>query len=93
VSSITEMELIVGCGDSAQLKRVNVLLAATRRVHISEQASQQALDWIRRYRLSHGLAIPDAPIGATALTSGLPLYAKNTRHFQMLPDLELIGPY
>ena len=35
----------------------------------------------------------DALIAATALENGLTLMTKNTRHFQMIPKLEVVRPY
>ena len=93
ISSITEMELIVGCTNTVDLRRVQILLMAADKIHVSKDESLQAVNWLSTYRLSHGLTVPDALIAASALISGLPLYTKNTRHFQMLPSLHLIRPY
>jgi predicted nucleic acid-binding protein len=43
--------------------------------------------------LSHGLQIPDALIGATALEHQLTLLTKNTRHLQVIPRLVVHRPY
>ncbi len=37
--------------------------------------------------------IPDALIAATAVDHNLTLYTKNTRHFQMIPQLTVVRPY
>jgi hypothetical protein len=48
---------------------------------------------MRRYRLSHGLLLPDALIAATAIEYDVTLYTKNVRHFQMIPGLAVVRPY
>ena len=93
ISSITAMELLVGCHDSAELRRITSHIEALRTIHITEAASARAIEWIRLFRLSHSLQIPDALIAACAYTSGLPLYTNNTKHFKMLPSLTIIRPY
>jgi len=87
------MELITGCSNLTELRRLDAVFESFRTIHISEEASRQALHWMKAYRLSHGLTIPDALIAATAQISGLSLYTKNTKHFQMIPLLQIIRPY
>nr|MDQ2686882.1 PIN domain-containing protein [Armatimonadota bacterium] len=49
-------------------------------------------DRCHRYRLSHGLLIPDALIAATALVHDIPLLTKNQRDFRFIAGLRLL-PY
>jgi predicted nucleic acid-binding protein len=51
-----------------------------------------ALDLLKKYRLSHGLMIPDALIGATALVANLPFITKNQKDYRFIPGLSLL-PY
>ena len=41
------------------------------------------------FRLSHGLKIPDALIGAMAITHALELYTYNQKDFRYMPGLRL----
>lgn len=59
---------------------------------ISAAVSDRAIALIRRYRLSHGLLIPDTLIAATALVHDIPLLTKNQRDFRFIADLRL-PPY
>ncbi|MFN0018459.1 MAG: type II toxin-antitoxin system VapC family toxin [Pirellulaceae bacterium] len=93
ISAVSAMELIIGCRDGAELLVVKAFLARATIHEINSAISQQARDWVASFYLSHGLTIPDALIGATAHLLSLPLYTKNTRHFQMLPSLVVIRPY
>jgi len=93
VSAISAMELIVGCRNTSELTQVKRFVQSISVIPINPAISQTALDLIETYFLSHGLLIPDALIAASALTHGLPLYTKNVRHFQMIPQLTVLRPY
>jgi predicted nucleic acid-binding protein len=92
-SAISAMELIAGCRDRDDLDKVNQFLARSTVVPFSPRISARAQLLMQTYTLSHGLQSPDALIAATALESGLPLYTRNVRHFQMIPGLQIIRPY
>lgn len=92
ISTITEMELIVGCRDGSELEQLQKFLASYRRVSLTPDIGERALRLMCEYRLSHGLLIPDALIAATALVSGSRLLTKNRKHYQHIPGLGLV-PY
>lgn len=92
VSSVTEMELIVGCRNKVELRNTDRLLGRFRIIPLSEQSSVIAVELIRKYRLSHGLLIPDALIAATALTLDLDFITKNQRDYRFISELRLL-PY
>jgi predicted nucleic acid-binding protein len=50
---------------------------------------QKAVELIDLFKLSHGLQIPDAIIGATALIHQLPLFTYNIRDFNFIPAIIL----
>ena len=92
VSTITQMELIVGCRNKAEYRIVERFLRRFEVVSLNEATSATAVALLRRYRLSHGLLIPDALIAATALTVEVPLVTKNQRDYRFIEGLELL-PY
>mgnify|MGYP001560257155 CR=1 FL=1 len=92
ISAVTQMELIVGCGNKTELRRTEKFLRRFRVLPVGEEVSDTAVDLLRRYRLSHGLAIPDALIAATALALGHPFATKNRRDYRFISDLKLL-PY
>ena len=92
-SAISAMELIAGCRDSASLSRIKQLLGQFTIVPLTPAVSERAQTLMETYILSHGLALPDALIAATALESGIALYTRNVRHFGMIPELLVIQPY
>ena len=91
-SVITQMELIVGCRSKAELRAVDRFLSRFRVVRVSDRISDEAVDLLRRYRLSHGLLIADALIAATALTLEEPLVTKNRADYQFIAGLHIL-PY
>lgn len=91
ISAITEMELIVGCRNKAELRSLEQFLARFRVLPLNEQVSDTAVDLLRRYRLSHGLLIADALIVATALSSGIPFVSKNERDYRFIAGLRLLS--
>jgi predicted nucleic acid-binding protein len=59
VSSVTQMELIIGCRDKNELQTLDHFLGRFQIIRISEQISDMAVDLLKQYRLSHGLLIID----------------------------------
>ncbi len=92
ISSITQMELIVGCENKNELRYLALFLENFHILHVNEQISDTATELLRTYRLSHGLLIPDALIAATSLTRQLPFVSKNQRDFRFIEKLDLL-PY
>ena len=93
VAAITHMELIQGCRNLAELRRVEQFLRRFAVRSLSELIGGIGTSLMRRYRLSHGLLLPDALIAATAIEYDVTLYTKNVRHFQMIPGLTVVRPY
>ncbi|MBI5016195.1 MAG: type II toxin-antitoxin system VapC family toxin [Deltaproteobacteria bacterium] len=90
VCVITRMELIVGCRNKAELRVLDSFLRGFRVFALTPDISQQAEALLRRYRLSHGLLIPDALIAATALGADIPLATKNVSDFRFIEGLALV---
>jgi Predicted nucleic acid-binding protein, contains PIN domain len=91
ISSITEMELIVGSLNKKHLYEIRRFIEHFQVVNISEKISSRASGLIEQYCLSHGLLIPDALIAATALTFDEGLATKNQRDFRFIEGLRLIA--
>lgn len=92
ISVITEMELIVGCRSKAELRSLDKFLSRFEVVPLSEQASETAVELLRRYRLSHGLLIADALIAATAISETVDFVTKNQADYRFITELSLL-PY
>lgn len=92
VSVVTQMELIVGCRNKAELRALEQFLRRFRILKINEPISDKAVELLQQYRLSHGLLIADAFIAATALSWNYPLASKNQSDYRFIADLDLL-PY
>lgn len=82
-STVTRAELFAGTDDVAVIR---TLLDALLEVDLDRTVAETAGE-IRR---NHGLAMPDAIVGATALGLGVPLVTRNTRHFRGIPGLVVV---
>lgn len=89
LSAITIMELYQGMGNKKELAQMKKQIKFYDVIHIDTTISEQAIDLVEKYKLSHGLQIPDAIIGATAIACQIPLYTYNIRDFDFLPGLLL----
>ncbi|GIV71565.1 MAG: hypothetical protein KatS3mg049_0121 [Caldilinea sp.] len=92
VSVVTQMELIVGCRNRAELQALEQVLRRFRILKIDETISDKAVELLQQYRLSHGLLIADALIAATALSWDCPFVSKNQRDYRFITNLDLL-PY
>ena len=92
ISAITYMELLVGCRNKREQRAVERFVERFEVIPVSVLITEQAIELLRRYRLSHGLLIADALIAATAITKGIPLVSKNQRDYWFIDELTL-WPY
>jgi len=89
-SSVTKMELIVGCRNKVELKNLNTFLLHFQVINLNSQISEIAIELLSKYRLSHGLLIPDALIAATAISENCSFATKNIKDYQFIEGLNLL---
>ena len=92
ISTITQMELIVGCRNKKELQHLEKFLRRYVIVKVNELITDTAIELLIQYRLSHGLLIPDGLIAATAIVADTPLLSKNQRDYRFISNLNLL-PY
>jgi len=92
ISTITLMELVVGCRNKAESQALNRFLEQFTVMYLNQEISRQAVELIQIYNLSHGLMIPDALIAATAIYNNISLLTKNQRDYRFIPSIQLL-PY
>lgn len=90
LSAITVMELYQGMSNKTELAQMKRKIGYYDVVEIDSQTSELATELIEKFRLSHGLQIPDAIIGASAVIHQLPLYTYNTKDFNFIPGIRLM---
>lgn len=92
LSAVTVMELLQGMGNKKELAQMKKKIRYYDVVQIDKAISQKAVDFIESYKLSHGLLIPDAIIGATAIVHQIPIYTYNVKDFDFSPEIILYQP-
>ena len=90
-SAITEAELLAGKEneDAGKREKLLRLLYSWNKIPVDNPSVILAGDLSRQY----GIAIPDAIIASTALTSNAVFITKNIRHFDSIPKLRIKSPY
>ncbi|GAB4500277.1 MAG: hypothetical protein OHK0052_16500 [Anaerolineales bacterium] len=92
VSTITQMELMIGCQNKSELRKVEHFLRRYEIAPTSEEISEIAVTLLYKYRLSHGLLIADAIIAATAINLNAAFASKNQKDYRFIEGLTLL-PY
>ena len=91
VSVVTIAELYAGIRDDREREGIEALLALLDVREVDLEIARLAGGYCLKYRRSHGVAMPDALIAATARVHGARLVTRNSRHFPMLDDV--LVPY
>jgi len=92
ISTVTEMELLVGCRNKNELQILEQFLLQFIIIPLNQSISFKATQLLRYYYLSHNLLIPDALIAATSIELEVPLLSKNQRDYKFITELNLL-PY
>nr|WP_121272154.1 type II toxin-antitoxin system VapC family toxin [Pedobacter schmidteae] len=91
ISSITKMELILGATNKADLTTISKKLNRFSVLLINEAISLRAIDLVQTYGLSHGLALADSMIAATAIQTELELFTYNVKDFRFIAKLDMFS--
>ena len=91
ISTITQMELIVGCRNKTELQNLKRFLRRYVIIKVNEMITDKAIELLSQYRLSHGLLIADGLIAATAIVVNAPLLSKNQRDYRFISELNLLS--
>jgi predicted nucleic acid-binding protein len=89
ISAVTQMELLVGARDKRAQRDIERFLDRFTMIRLNEAITDAAYGLLLRYRLSHGLAIADALIAATAVVTAQPFATKNRKDFKFIKGLTL----
>jgi Predicted nucleic acid-binding protein, contains PIN domain len=57
-------------------------------IAITNEIAREAEKFVKQYRPSHSVEIPDSVIAATCLVSGLELHTLNVKHYPMFKNLK-----
>lgn len=93
IPGIVAMELVAGCRDKADLRRVQAFIYRFNVVWPKASDFERGFGLLVEHRLEFGVDAPDCIIAAMASERGIPLYTFNTKHYQAFPELEVVQPY
>lgn len=93
VPGIAAMELVIGCRNADELKRLTTFLDKFSLAWPDSSETARAFQLLLTYRLTTGVGIPDCLIAAMALSRQARLYTFNLRHYQQIAGLEARQPY
>lgn len=85
------MELLIGSGNKEDEIKIKSKLLRFNVALINNEITKESIDLLEHYRLSHGLAIPDSFIAATAKITGLELFTYNVKDYKFIKRLKLYG--
>lgn len=89
ISAITRAELYFGAINKMELRKIKQHLSLIHVISLDSKISENFIELMEDYSLSHKLAIPDALIAATALAHQIELYTLNIRDFHFISGLSL----
>ncbi len=92
LSVITQIELLTGAFNKAELLNIDNKIKRFNIASIDNLTTARAVDLIKTYTLSHGLALPDALIAATSINIGFDIFTYNVKDFRFISDLHLYTP-
>jgi len=89
LSIVTEFEIIAGAKDLLMQRRFEKLLNNYTIISLDHEISTLGIKLYKKYKLSHGLDMPDSLIAATSIELDIPLFAYNKKDFRYIPDIRL----
>ena len=86
-------ELLIGARDRLEQQQIDRFLSTFTVLPSNEADALAAIDYVRRFRLSHGVGLLDCLMGATCVRISSPIATLNSKHFLPFPNLHVIRPY
>ena len=93
LSFITIAELIAGCRNKDEQKKIERELGHYVLVYLDPQGCRQGVEWYKNLHLSHRVGFLDCLIAATAYRKTIPIATLNDKHFKQMAGISVIRPY
>ena len=89
LSAVTYMELVQGMRNKQELQALQRTIKGYQWeiILLNNTISQSAINYVETFFHSHSLRLADALIAATAVQHGLTLLTANSKHYQMIAEL------
>ena len=92
LTTITKIELLAGAVNKSDIQKISKKLSRFNIELFNPAIAIRAFSLIESYALSHGLALADSIIAATAIEMDLPLFTYNIKDYQFIDGLFLYKP-
>ena len=92
ISDVTRAEILVGARNKREMQILVKELEQIQCLPIQSEISDNAIQLLISYNLSHGLDFHDALIAATAIYHNIELYTLNVRDFTFVSNINLYVP-
>lgn len=92
LTAITKIELLAGAINKADIAKISSKLSRFNIELLNSEITLKAFSLIETYSLSHGLALPDSFVAATAIITDVQLFTYNTRDYKFIKGLMLYKP-
>src|SRR5437016_4000899 len=89
IPGFVALELVIGCRDNTEVKRVRAFVGKFSVVWPTESDLEKALTDYAPLKMSHGIGGMDALIAATVVGRDDTLLTLNVRHFKAVSDLKI----
>lgn len=93
IPGFVAMELVQGCRDQDEQRRMYALLLGRSILWPDAHTCNVAFVFFGSRKLRHGIGMIDALIGQLAVDLALPLNTFNQKHYAAIPDLVTVQPY
>lgn len=92
IPAIVVMELMTGGRNKTDQNKIKRRLTRFNLALMNNDISLEALRVFEKYRLSHGLKIPDCWVAATSIVLNKRLFTYNVRDYKFMEGVELYIP-
>jgi len=92
-SVISVFEILAGCRNAREQRMTLRNLATVDVVQVANGDSAQALQWYQSFHLTQGIGFLDCFIAVAAFRLGCAVQTLNTKHFRVIPGLQVKRPY
>jgi hypothetical protein len=93
LSPLTEMELVQGVRNKKELREMERFLSQFQRATVNSEHIAKGMEIQYQYFLSHGIGILDCIFAGVAIVNRWKLVSRNAKHYNFIPELELVVPY
>ena len=93
IPGLVAMELIQGCQNAREQKRIEKALNVYPLYWLDPQGCDRALKSFTSHHLSHNIGLLDALIAETAISAEAELVTFNVKHYSVLKELKTTQPY